>query len=206
MKNFNSTTANESITLSAMPVASENEKGSQASCTLNISNYLASNDDDPMVYVGTYRKYNEGSIYGKWISLSACGDYDTFYEVCREIHKDEDDPELMFQDFQGFPSSMYSECFGRETFEKIMDWYDHFTEKGEAFEVWFNLFNDEDFDKFDDDFLGKYESLEEYAEQLVDECYDLPEFAKTYFDYGKFARDLSYDSYYEDSGYVFYRH
>lgn len=206
MKNFISTTANESILLSAMPVATEIEKGSQSSCTLNISNYLADNDDDPMVYVGTYRKYNEGSIYGKWVSLSACEDYDTFYQVCREIHKDEDDPELMFQDFQNFPDSMYSECFGRDTFEKIMEYYEKFNEHGEAFSVWFNLFNDDDFDHFDDDYMGKYGSLEEYAEELVDECYDLPDFAKTYFDYGKFARDLGYDGYYEDSGYVFYRH
>ena len=206
MKNSVLNTVNGNSILPTMPVASEIEKGSQSSCTLNISDYLADNEDDPMVYVGTYRKYNEGSIYGKWISLSACEDYDTFYEVCREIHKDEEDPELMFQDFQGFPSSMYSECFGRDTFEKIMEWYDKYSENGEAFSVWYNLFSDDDFDHFDDDYMGEYGSLEDYAEQLVDECYDLPEFAKTYFDYEKFARDLGYDGYYEDSGYVFYRH
>ena len=26
--------------------------------------------------------------------------------------------------------------------------------------------------------------------EIIEECYDLPEFAKTYFDYEKFARDL----------------
>ena len=39
--------------------------------------------------------------------------------------------------------------------------------------------------------------LEEVAEELINECYDLPEFALRYFDYEAFARDLSYDGYTE---------
>ena len=39
--------------------------------------------------------------------------------------------------------------------------------------------------------------LEEVAEDLINECYDLPEFALRYFDYEAFARDLSYDGYTE---------
>ena len=39
--------------------------------------------------------------------------------------------------------------------------------------------------------------LEEVAEDLINECYDLPEFALRYFDFEAFARDLSYDGYTE---------
>ena len=39
--------------------------------------------------------------------------------------------------------------------------------------------------------------MEEVAEELINECYDLPEFALRYFDYEAFARDLSYDGYTE---------
>lgn len=52
------------------------------------------------IYVGTYRKYNEGSIYGEWLTLSDYSDLDEFYAACRELHADEDDPEFMFQDFE----------------------------------------------------------------------------------------------------------
>jgi antirestriction protein len=38
-------------------------------------------------------------------------------------------------------------------------------------------------------------SLEEVAEEIVSECYDLPEFALRYFDYEAFGRDLSFDGY-----------
>ena len=39
--------------------------------------------------------------------------------------------------------------------------------------------------------------LEEVAEEIIDDCYDLPEFALRYFDFAAFARDLSFDGYTE---------
>jgi antirestriction protein len=39
--------------------------------------------------------------------------------------------------------------------------------------------------------------MEEVAEEIVDECYDIPEFALRYFDYEAFARDLGFDGYTE---------
>ena len=39
--------------------------------------------------------------------------------------------------------------------------------------------------------------MEEFAEEIVNECYDLPEFAYRYFDFAAFARDLSFDGYTE---------
>ena len=41
-----------------------------------------------------------------------------------------------------------------------------------------------------DRYQGEYKDEEDYAYEIVEECYDLPEFAKTYFDYSAFARDL----------------
>ena len=90
------------------------------------------------VYVGTYGKYNNGSLFGAWLDLSDYADKEEFYEACRELHKDEEDAEFMFQDWEN-----------------------------------------------------------------VEECYDLPEFAKSYFDYEKFARDLFMCDYWMDEGFVF---
>lgn len=58
------------------------------------------------VYVGTYKKYNNGSIAGKWIDLSQFKNYDDFVAECRRIHKDERDPELMIQDYESFPDGL----------------------------------------------------------------------------------------------------
>ena len=48
-----------------------------------------------------------------------------------------------------------------------------------------------------------YDDEEDFAYRIVEECYDLPEFAKTYFDYEKFARDLFMCDYWFDDGFVF---
>lgn len=71
------------------------------------------------LYVGTYAKYNSGSIAGKWLDLEDYADDDDFIEACKELHKDEHDPELMFQDFEGFPKAFYSEC---GVSPKIFEW------------------------------------------------------------------------------------
>lgn len=63
----------------------------------------------PAVYVGTYHKYNCGSIYGKWMTLSDYSDFEEFYDACKELHKDEDDPEFMCQDKEYIPDSRYCE-------------------------------------------------------------------------------------------------
>ena len=52
----------------------------------------------PAVYVGTYKKYAEGSLFGMWMDLTAFSDYDEFWAACRILHNDEKDPEVMFQD------------------------------------------------------------------------------------------------------------
>jgi len=64
--------------------------------------------DTPSVYVGTYGKYNDGSIAGNWINLEG-HDKDSFLALCRSIHSDEADPELMFQDYENFPEEFYGE-------------------------------------------------------------------------------------------------
>jgi antirestriction protein len=54
-----------------------------------------------------------------------------------------------------------------------------------------------------DSTLGQYDDEEDFAYEIIEECYDLPEFAKTYFDYEKFARDLFMCDYWFDDGFVF---
>jgi antirestriction protein len=61
------------------------------------------------IYVGAYAKYNAGSIKGTWLDMEDYADRDAFLEACRELHKDESDPEFMFQDFEGFPRGFYNE-------------------------------------------------------------------------------------------------
>lgn len=56
--------------------------------------------DKIRIYVGTYAKYNDGSIYGKWLTLNDYKTESEFWAACRALHADERDPEFMFQDWE----------------------------------------------------------------------------------------------------------
>lgn len=58
------------------------------------------------VYVGTYKKYNEGSVKGGWLDLSDYATYGEFLTACHKLHKDEHDPEFMIQDSECFPDGL----------------------------------------------------------------------------------------------------
>ena len=63
---------------------------------------------NPRVYVGTYGKYNGGSLKGDWLNLRECKDYKQFLSKCRALHRGERDPEYMIQDVDDFPDGL--EC------------------------------------------------------------------------------------------------
>ncbi len=172
------------------------------------------NLSEARIYVGTYAKYNEGSIFGKWMDLSDYSDSEEFYDACRELHSDEEDPELMFQDWENIPSALIGESWISDNiFEVINAVSDLNDTEQEAFYIWLNDGSrDIDTDdinglieSFRDDYQGQYNSEEDFAYEIVEESYDLPEFAKTYFDYEKFARDLFIGDYWYEDGFVFRR-
>lgn len=63
------------------------------------------------VYCGTYGKYNAGSIDGAWMQLAKYQTNEEFLEACARLHKDEHDPEFMFQDMEYLPDEFYSESW-----------------------------------------------------------------------------------------------
>ena len=132
--------------------------------------------------------------------------------ACREFHKDEEDPELMFQDWEYIPEGLIGESWLSDNIFEIIEAMDDMdNDRQEAFAVWL-AHESHDLDKqdindliskFNDDFQGKYDDEEDYAYHIVEECYDLPEFALNYFDYEKFANTLFCTDYWCEDGYVF---
>lgn len=60
------------------------------------------------LYAGTYKKYNCDNIDGIWIDCDNKSIAE-IYEEAYEFHKDEVDPEIMFQCYEGFPGYLYTE-------------------------------------------------------------------------------------------------
>jgi antirestriction protein len=159
-----------------------------------IADHVSHLDDDvPSIYCGTYAKYNDGCLRGLWIDLSSFDDYNDFINFCKAIHADEEDPELMFQDYQGFPRDYYCEsCMGEETFYKIYDYVQMCKLHGaDAVDDYAELGHD--LADFEEAYCGFWDSEEDFARHIVDECYDLDKSMGSlsqYFDYEAFGRDL----------------
>ena len=127
------------------------------------------------VYVGTYAKYNNGSLSGAWLDLSDYSDKEEFYEACRELHKDEEDAEYMFQDWENVPEGLIGESWISENFFALRDAVEDLSDtEQEAFFVWCNYkshdLGEEDADDlvrdFRDEYLGQYDDEEDSPMKL----------------------------------------
>ena len=128
--------------------------------------------DQPAIYCGTYKKYNEGSLFGAWLDLRTFDSYEEFIDVCKQLHADEDD------------------------------------DKQKAFKAYVSATGDDSISDFEDSYEGEYDSEEDFATHIVNECYDLERMMGNlsyYFDYKAFARDLFISDYIFEDGYVFRR-
>lgn len=142
------------------------------------------------VYVGTYAKYNDGNLFGAWLELEDYIDHDDFIEACKELHKDEEDPELMFQDFEDFPRDFYGES---SIDPDVWDWLELDDDDRELLAVYHeHIDSSGDIDKAREAFGGKFDSEEDWAEQFWDGygmLQEIPESLRSYIDYTAYARD-----------------
>jgi len=131
------------------------------------------------VYVGTYNKYNEGSIAGAWLDLEDYTNKDEFYEACQELHDRLDgeqdeygdyvqhDHEFMFQDWEGIPSGMIEESWLNEKVFQLMDLDDY---EKEIVEIYMgeNEFDENmSFESIIERFAGIAQTCGDFAEQLA---------------------------------------
>lgn len=170
------------------------------------------NISEARVYVGTFHKYNTGSLYGKWLELSDYSDIEEFYDACKQLHADEEDPEYMYQDYENLPHELISEYGISANIFEVLEAIELMDENHrEPFLVWCdnrsrNLAKEEIYDLisgFEEDYQGEYDDEKDFAREIVEELYDLPSIAKQYFDYEAFARDLFMTDYWFEDGFVF---
>jgi antirestriction protein len=158
------------------------------------------------VYVGTYAKYNQGSIAGAWLNLEDYSDKDTFISACEELHADEADPELMFQDWENIPEGMISEC---HIDQDVFSWLDLDEEERALLALYrSNVDSSGSMDDARDAYCGHVDTKEIYAEEMFTDCYNVPKELERYIDWGLVARDLEFDGYtfaFSNGGYVVFR-
>ena len=150
--------------------------------------------DSPALYCGTYGKYNSGNLGGMWVNVSTFGSYEDFVNFCKAIHADEEEPELMYQDFANIPESLYHESMDEEDFDHIKEYCELCDEYNVlAVDDFLELYKPEDLDMMSYSYVGVYDSREEFAKEKAIEEFNPEKMMGDlayYFDYEAFARDL----------------
>lgn len=154
---------------------------------------------DPRIYVASLSDYNAGRLHGEWINANQPPEdlhRDTQAMLGRS--KETTAEEWAIHDYEGFEPLRIDE---HETFETISRLAGGIALHGAAFAGWADHLGTDyaTEDKFDDAYLGEYDSTESYAEHLLDDLglYDtidkaVPDSLRPYvrIDTAGFARDL----------------
>lgn len=160
------------------------------------------------IFVGCLASYNEGIIYGEWLDLSDYYDMEELQIKIGDILKSSpcQGEEYDIQDYEGFGDLLkgdYYPCLSRvwsihETLLEVekedidVDLFLKFVGcNGDSDQI----ANEDNFllSKFQDRYRGTYESLEDYASDLIEQCGDLenvPKYLRNYIDYQSYGKDM----------------
>ena len=114
----------------------------------------------------------------------------------------------MFQDYENMPYELYNECLCSDEIEEIIAFANESDEHREVMEAYISNYGwskQLTWDDVSERYQGKFDTEEEFTEHIFDElyAYEMPDFARRYFDYEAFARDLFMGDYTFVDGHVF---
>lgn len=149
--------------------------------------------DTPRIYVASLSDYNAGILHGAWIDADQDAD-DIREEIAAMLDESHNQPaeDYAIHDYENFGGIRLPEYEDIDTVSAIAD---AIKEHGEAFALVYADCNDvrSAIDAIEDRYCGEWGSMEEYAEELYNESYDIPDYLKYYIDYEAVARDLRYE-------------
>lgn len=154
---------------------------------------------EPRIYVASLSDYNAGRLHGSWLDAAVSLEelHDGVQLMLSSSPTDPRAEEWAIHDYEGFHGLRLSEW---EPLERVSLVGRGIAEYGEAFAAWVG--NDsvptEELDRFTDCYLGRWDSVEDYARALLDDLgVDTdaigPEWLQSYvrLDVEAFARDLA---------------
>lgn len=131
------------------------------------------------IYVGTYAKYNSGSIDGKWFDLEDYSDIEEFTDACQEYHGEDEEHEFMFQDYEGIPKELIGESW---ISPEIFTWLNLDEDYQELLEAYMDCTGDcfadnieELLESAQERFCGIYRDGAEFAEEYSIETGSIPD-------------------------------
>lgn len=124
--------------------------------------------ETPRIYVADLEAYNNGRLEGEWLDLADYNDADELMDAIQDVLKKSGGEEYAIHDVEYIPSSMYSEYMGKRDFEELYKMMDLAKQNDLPLEVVQEVVSQYDASAVDD-FVGKYDTAVDFAEQLVDD-------------------------------------
>lgn len=154
----------------------------------------------PAIYVASLADYNNGRLHGRWIDAARepediQADINAILDSSREPSAEE----WAIHDYEQFGRWKVGEYDSVEQISRIAR---NIAEHGYAYSAWADVFDGDDaskdIDSFHEAYLGHYDSVTDYVEQMADdlgyeaELAKLPEHLQGYahIDYTAIARDM----------------
>jgi antirestriction protein len=132
--------------------------------------------ETPRIYVADLEAYNNGRLEGEWLDLADYNDADELMDAIQDVLKKSGGEEYAIHDVEYVPRSMYSEYMGKRDFEELYEMMDLAKQNDLPLEVVQEIVSQYS-ESAVDEFQGKYDSAEDFAEQLVDEMGGLENFS-----------------------------
>ena len=147
------------------------------------------NNYEPKIYIACLASYNNGILYGKWIDANQ--DASDLEEEISEILAGSpmaDAEEWAIHDYDDFDDLRLSEYESLETISQVAE---NIVEHGELFIEAYKYTNsiDETIEMLNDRFIGYYDSVIDYAEEITD-ISTVPQHLQYYIDFESLARDI----------------
>ena len=165
------------------------------------------------LFVSDYGTYNEIGILGKWFDLTDYSDEIDFLEAQTEYFKELDKEypllngpreEPMYQDFEGFPSSLYYESMGESGLKEIYEYInfvnDELSGDEEASEAFIEMMENIGYKdvssaivNWNYNFQGQYKEFSDFAYEMFESEFSyIEDRISYYFDHDKYDSDLRY--------------
>lgn len=154
----------------------------------------------PAIYVASLADYNNGVLHGAWIEAARePEDIQADINDILDSSREPDAEEWAIHDYDQFGRWKVNEYDSIDQISRIAK---GIAEHGYAYSAWADVFDGEevsfDIDSFQEAYLGHYDSVADYVEQMADdlgytqELEKIPEHLQVYFriDYAAIARDM----------------
>ncbi|MEM1223292.1 MAG: antirestriction protein ArdA [Verrucomicrobiota bacterium] len=146
--------------------------------------------DEQSIYVACLAAYNSGTLHGEWITLT-----DDIEETWNRIRKMlaaspiPDAEEWAIHDFEGFAGVRLSEWEDIERVHELSEFLQSHDEVGALVLDHYNG-DIEDANRALENYMGCYQSIADYAQEITESRTEIPKHLEFYIDYERMGRDM----------------